>query len=148
MFLHVLNTWFIANLLQPLFVILFSFLFLLYPDPYTMPGFTWNSTLLVCLFLVSIIGSLPLLLVTAILFQLIARMEYTQTARFVCWLFTVVGGIFIIFLILAFLFNTVNFQTLAFGFPAMSAACVAILLRYRQFIKIISPEKIVYETDC
>lgn len=147
MFLHVFNTWLIANLLQPLFIIFFSFLFLLDPDPYAASMFEWNATLLVCLFLLSILVSIPFLLLASFLFKLIAKMEYTQTARFVCWLFTAVVGIFSIFLALALFFDNVNFKAFILGFPAMSATGITILLRYRQFIKITSPEITDYETD-
>lgn len=147
MFLHVFNTWLIANLLHPLLVFLFSVLFFF--DGASVPVFNGEMIeIMLYVLAFSLLLSLPCLLVATLCFCHIADMKYTVTSRFVCWLFAATGSVFFCLWGLILLFDIAAFQTIIYALPAIAATGIAVLIRYRQFVKIISPEIIEYETDC
>jgi hypothetical protein len=144
MFLHIFYTWLLSNFFHPFVFLLWSMVRNNFAD---LPGaelFAIGSFF----FGISLIISVPCLLVGWLCLYLISVSLNTAVTKYILWL--VVGPSLVFFEVLFILLfsNEIDIEILLSSFPAMIAVVVAILIRQRQFEKLSNSTKMVnHETN-
>lgn len=134
MLLHTCYTWLVANLLHPLFI-------------FCMMEMTNRSVIIFldedifwlfinCL-IFSIGYSLPYLLAGWVCLSLVSRVNFTINTRFWIWVVAATQLAVLELVLILALGKTMEPQILFFVLPGAAAACTAVLIRYRQFIKLL-----------
>ena len=137
MFLHTFYTWLLANLLHPLMFLLAA---LIMPE---VPGFDKDLLEIILLLLVySLCLSAPCLLLGWPCLYLIICSLYSGDARFMLWLVSAALLIVLEFLFILLVGDNLGPEFLLFSLPGVAAVGTSILIRYRQFKKLIHLSKI------
>jgi hypothetical protein len=139
MFSHTFTTWLLANLLHPL--IWFVYLFITGNN--NSDTFSAESvSLLLLVFFYSLIFSLPCLLLSRGLLQVISLTKENLLVKFIAWLFAnallIVLEVWVIILLLT---GGNEPELLLFSVPAIAATWVAIAIRWKQFKNLILQQK-------
>jgi hypothetical protein len=138
MFLHTFYTWLLSNLLHPVLFIL-------------LPIITGNNTDIfnsefvndtVIFFRLSLIISLPCLLLGWLCLYLILNSPYSAGTKFILWATTGPSLVFFGFLFMLLFMNLMGAEILLFSFPGIAAVGISILIRSRQFEKLTYTPKI------
>ena len=144
MFLHTFYTWILSNLLHPILFILLMIIKGNDAEVFDSRFFTETATFLA----VSLIISLPCLLLAWLCLYLILSSPYSTETKFMLWLTTGPSLVFLEFLFLFLIINVMEFEIFLFSCPGIAAVGISILIRYRQFEKLIYIPKIDnHETD-
>lgn len=138
MFIYTLYTWLLANLLQFLMFIIFGIVTGSPAAALNPEDFIIELSFLTA----SLIISLPCLLAGWLFLYLIVCYPYSGTTKFLLWLITAAFLVFLEFLFILFISDFVEPGFLKFSIPAIAAVIIAILIRYRQFSKLIHAPKI------
>jgi hypothetical protein len=137
MFLHIFYTWLLANLLHPVMFFLAALIMR------EAPGFDQNLFEIVLLLLAySLCLSAPCLLLGWLCLYLIICSPYSGDARFVLWLVSAVLLIVLEFLFILLAGDILDLEFLLYSLPGVAAVGTSILIRYRQFKKLIHIPKI------
>ena len=137
MFLHTFYTWLLANLLHPLIFFLAALIMR------EAPGFDQNLfEIFYLLLFYSFCFSLPCLLLGWLCLYLIICSPYSDDAKFILWLVTAASLIILEFLVILFIGDLTDLALLLFSLPGVAALSASILIRYKQFKKLIHIPKI------
>lgn len=133
MFRHTFNTWLVANLLQPLFILLAAGFFndgipVSFGDIIIMAGYILIWSLLL---------SSPCLLIGWGCLFIITHMPSSLLTRFVIWWFTACLLAVLEFLIMAGFGGDVSSEIVIYGFASVMAVFVTVVFRFSQFSKLI-----------
>lgn len=136
MFLYTFNTWLIANLLHPLLIMAFGYMV------YGHEGVLWYADIAKGYLLilgVSLLCSLPALLTGWLLLDIVVSSDHRSLARMVMWMICSVMLVFLEVLIIAIIIGEpLTSEVFFLALPGILAVCLAILIRYQQFQKLIS----------
>jgi hypothetical protein len=139
MFSHAFTTWLLANLLHPL--IWFIYL-VITGNNYNYTFSAESFSMLFIGFFYSLIFSIPCLLLSWCLLQIIAFMNDNHLVKFIAWLFgnalLIVLEVWIIILLLT---GGKEPELLLFSLPAIAATWLAIAIRWKQFKNLILHQK-------
>ncbi|HEY6505112.1 MAG TPA: hypothetical protein VIZ28_14145 [Chitinophagaceae bacterium] len=139
MFVHILFTWLLANLLHPLLLALAIYL----PEGDT--GFFSVAEFISVLIQVSfysLIISLPCLFLGWGLLYVIVSTKDIILVKFIEWLFA--SAMLIVLELMGIIFlvdDSVEMEHLLFTLPAIGATWIAIAIRYKQFRNLIGEHK-------
>jgi hypothetical protein len=139
MFSHAFTTWLLANLLHPLI----WFIYLVSTGNNNSDTFSAESvSILLLVFFYSLIFSLPCLLLSRGLLQVIALTKDNFLVKFIAWLFAnallIVLEVWVIILLLT---GGNEIELLLFSLPAIAATWLAIAIRWKQFKNLILQQK-------
>lgn len=136
MFLYTFNTWLIANLLHPLIIMAFGFVI------YGHEGILFYADVVkgyLLVLVISLLCSLPSLLIGWFLLGIVVLSDYTPLARLVMWLVCSAILVFLEVLVMAIIVREpLSLETFSLAVPGVLAASAAIIIRYNQFRKLIS----------
>ena len=138
MFLHTFYTWILSNLLHYILFIIILIITEGNPDIFDSSLFI-SAVIFFCL---SVIISLPCLLLGWLCLNLINASPYSGGIKFLLWLVTGPSLVFFEFLFILVLTNQIENEDFLVILPAMTAAGMSILIRYRQFEKLNYTPKI------
>ena len=138
MFLHTFYTWLLSNLLHP---VLFILLLIITENNTDIlnSGFV---TAIVTFFAVSLVISLPCLLLGWLCLYLITNSPYSAGTKFMVWLTTGPSLVFFEFLFILLFMDLIETEIFLFSFPGIAAIGISILIRFRQFEKLTYTPKI------
>ncbi len=133
-FSHVGNTWLLAQFIHPLIFFCF-FSFVLHDPP--------DIGLLVSLLLGAAVLSLPSLVLCFLFIRIIPVQKVSDPLNLIIWLVLVVISIFFNISLLALLMGDSNLllHELDFFLPALAAAIVSVIIRYKNFKDFITLQK-------
>jgi len=136
MFLYTFNTWLIANLLHPLMFMAFGFII------YGHDGLLFYADIVKGYLLVlgvSLLCSLPALLIGWLLLGMVVLSEYTPLARLIMWIICSATLVFLEVLVMALIVReSLTLETFSLAIPGILAVSASIIIRYKQFQKLIS----------
>jgi hypothetical protein len=136
MFLHTFNTWLIANLLHPLMIMAFGWVI------YGHEGILFYADVAKGYLLVlgvSILCSLPSLLIGWFLLGVVVLTDYTPLARLIMWMCCSSILVFLEVLVMALIVREpLTLETFSLAIPGILAVNAAIIIRYGQFRQLIS----------
>ena len=138
-FLHVFNTWLLAN---PLHVLLIFFYYYVQNDDLVISD-RHDLLLLIYFILITFLLSLPGLLISFGALVIIQKLDLTWVAKFLLWL-GICGAIVCVVGILSLIVFTneqPRIEYLYFLFPAVAAICLSGLIRTRQFFILCLSQK-------
>ena len=140
--LHVLNTWLVANLLHPLFLII---LWGKMDGEWFNDGYT--GLYFFCL-MYSFLFSFPLLVIAIVLFILISKTKISSLSKFGSWTFFVITLPIIVWIFsIAQGSGEIYSEHLETLIPAPLSVLIAVVIRYRQFFHRIRPIAIIKTND-
>lgn len=142
LYLHMFNTWFIANLIHPCLWVILSLSGLLGDHSSLYPELVqaWCNV-----FVISFFFSLPCLLLGIVCLRLVLGIPFTRMARFATWLVIAPSLILLQFLLVYVLFIRVEMDMFVALLPAIAATVLAIAIRCRQFMKLLLLSATGYE---
>lgn len=127
MFIHIINTWLLAQILLPFIFILFSFFL------YTS-GLSIGDSYFLIFIVLAFFASIPSLLIAWILHYVITNAGISLTEKFIAWMIAVAVAIFLNFSGLKLLMGADVYEEIGEILPPpIIAAITAILIRTKQF---------------
>lgn len=136
MTLYLFYTWLLANLLHPL--IIWTGLHFTHSDL----AETINAGSVVIGFGISCLLSIPVLILASLGLKIIVSAKQELFASLFVWIITVAGSIIFEVLVSMVLFTSLEVSVLSLFIPAMIASAIAILIRHKQFSKLIVQHEI------
>ena len=127
MFIHTLNTWFVAHLFHPVIFIMYFLLQNKTDDDYWGITFFFISVF-------SFFASIPSFFIAWFLQYVITNTNLSSTEKFIGWIISVVVAIFLNFAALKLMFGGyIEGEVDKVMAPPIIAAVLSILIRYKQF---------------
>lgn len=137
MFIHTLSTWFFANILHPLIMLVCVIIV----SNFNFDHINSESlALLVPLMIASLIISIPCFLVAWPLLFLITHVRVSVESRFLLWLFAAPGVVMFEALLMFLLDDSFTLREFEVFIPAMIAVFITVLLHKRAFKRMLEPD--------
>jgi hypothetical protein len=134
MFLHVFYSWLLTQVFHPLCMVLLGFIL----NGAANDSFEWSMEFIFLFVLVSLIASLPCLLLGWLFLGLIVYSNYTVTAKFIFWLVTAAILVILNFWALVLFFDPgFRLEYFLAAVPGIISIWTASIFRVRQFQKLI-----------
>ncbi len=137
--LHIINTWFVANLIHPLVILMLR---LIVPSYFTELDFVVEPGFLWMVFICSLVLSLPALLFAYICLSIIVPAPHSFQTRLIVWIIAAPCTIAFEAFIVMIIFYGFDPKVLIICIPAMIAVLLTILIRYQQFKRLIVQHEI------
>jgi hypothetical protein len=129
--MYTLNTWLLANLLHPVIAVICW----IKKSDSSFEVIVGGSFQL---FIFTLVFSLPFLLISAVIIQLIKKIPLTSINKYLVWLFLATSLPFIGMLTISLVFEDINMEDLPLILPATLSVLIAILIRYKAFFKMLN----------